>query len=121
MPGGGPFDQDDCLALDIAELLQALPKRVEKRAGIHAKNADKRQLGGRLCECGARPCRERKRDTGEDRSPPHSITTSARPSTVGGIARPSALAVLRLITGSYLAGAPINFPVLMSAAIQAAP
>src|SRR5215468_9401097 len=35
----------------------------------------------------------------------HSITSSARASTVGGISRPSALAVLRLITSSYLVGA----------------
>src|SRR5262249_30585314 len=36
----------------------------------------------------------------------YSITSSARPSTAGGITRPSALAVLRLITSSYLVGAP---------------
>src|SRR5262249_34029268 len=35
----------------------------------------------------------------------HSITSSARASTVGGSSRPSALAVLRLITSSYLVGA----------------
>ena len=34
----------------------------------------------------------------------HSITSSARASTDGGIVRPSALAVLRLITSSYLVG-----------------
>src|SRR6266536_2576978 len=34
----------------------------------------------------------------------HSITSSARASRVGGISRPSALAVLRLITSSYLVG-----------------
>src|SRR6266446_4708693 len=34
----------------------------------------------------------------------HSITMSARASTVGGISRPRALAVLRLITSSYLVG-----------------
>src|SRR5262245_2484249 len=37
--------------------------------------------------------------------PFHSITSSARASTVGGNSRPSALAVLRLITSSYLFGA----------------
>ena len=37
--------------------------------------------------------------------PPHSITSSARASSVGGTLRPSAFAVLRLITGSYLVGA----------------
>src|SRR5215813_11835474 len=35
----------------------------------------------------------------------HSITSSARASTDDGISRPSALAVLRLITSSYLVGA----------------
>src|SRR5262245_18772874 len=34
----------------------------------------------------------------------HSITSSARASSVGGTSRPSALAVLRLITNSYLVG-----------------
>jgi hypothetical protein len=38
-------------------------------------------------------------------SPPHSITSSARASNVGGTSRPSVLAVLRLITSSYLVGA----------------
>src|SRR5438132_10016828 len=33
-------------------------------------------------------------------APTHSITSSARPSNVGGIARPSAFAVLRLMTSS---------------------
>jgi hypothetical protein len=35
----------------------------------------------------------------------YSITSSARASSVGGTSRPSALAVLRLITSSYLVGA----------------
>src|SRR3954463_13230710 len=34
----------------------------------------------------------------------HSITSSARASKVGGISRPSALAVFRLIISSYLVG-----------------
>src|SRR6202022_4515587 len=37
--------------------------------------------------------------------PDHSITSSARASSVGGISRPSVLAVLRLITSSHLIGA----------------
>src|SRR5215471_6716475 len=36
---------------------------------------------------------------------PHSITSSARASSVGGTSRPRARAVLRLITSSYLVGA----------------
>ena len=35
----------------------------------------------------------------------HSITSSARASRVGGTSSPSALAVFRLITSSYLVGA----------------
>src|SRR6516164_4253427 len=37
--------------------------------------------------------------------PHHSITSSARASSVGGISRPSVLAVFRLITSLYLVGA----------------
>src|SRR5215475_2731514 len=39
------------------------------------------------------------------RNPGYSITSSARTSRVGGTSRPSALAVLRLMTSSYLVGA----------------
>ena len=40
----------------------------------------------------------------DERAALHSITSSARASRVGGISRPSALAVLRLIANSYLVG-----------------
>src|SRR5262249_3789203 len=40
-----------------------------------------------------------------ERAASHSIASSARASNVGGTSRPSALAVLRLITSSYLVGA----------------
>src|SRR3954447_24502141 len=58
-----------------------------------------------------RPSRER---TGHRRAPEHrddltpshhSMTSSARASSVGGTSRPRALAVLRLIASSYLVGA----------------
>src|SRR5215204_7028956 len=45
--------------------------------------------------------------TAEERkqfSPPHSITSSARARSVGGIVRPSALAVLKLMRNSNLVG-----------------
>src|SRR5215471_278608 len=41
----------------------------------------------------------------DERASLHSITSSARASSVGGTSRPSALAVLRLMTSSYLVGA----------------
>jgi hypothetical protein len=43
--------------------------------------------------------------TPQTRGRPYSITSSARASSVGGTSRPRALAVLRLITSSYLVGA----------------
>ena len=56
-------------------------------------------------------CRERPRampppaaEQRDEVAPPHSITSSARASSVGGTSRPSAVAVLRLSTSSYLVG-----------------
>ncbi len=40
--------------------------------------------------------------------PPHSITASARPSSVGGMVRPIDFAVLRLITNSNVVGCSIG-------------
>ena len=40
----------------------------------------------------------------DERAPVHSITSSARASSVGGMVRPSAFAVLRLIASSNLTG-----------------
>src|SRR5262249_4638421 len=53
----------------------------------------------------ARRERPRRRDAAEQSdklAPPHSITSSARASSVDGTSRPNALAVLRLMTNSYL-------------------
>jgi hypothetical protein len=54
---------------------------------------------------GERPSNHRTAESQDELAPPHSITSSARASTVAEISRPSALAVLRLITSSYLVGA----------------
>src|SRR5262249_41091070 len=51
-----------------------------------------------------RPCGRAREERDED-SPFHSITSSARASSVGGTVRPSALAALRLIANSKLVGA----------------
>ena len=57
-----------------------------------------------------RPRRERPSSRGpnerDELAPFHSITSSARASSVDGTSRPSAFAVLRLITSSYFVGAP---------------
>ena len=44
-------------------------------------------------------------EQGDEVASPHSITSSARASTVAGTSMPSALAVFMLITSSYLVGA----------------
>src|SRR5215468_10684225 len=48
-----------------------------------------------------RPC-SRAAEQSDERAPLHSITSSASASSVGGMSRPSAFAVLRLITNSNL-------------------
>src|SRR5215468_12197698 len=51
-----------------------------------------------------RPSRRRAADERDEVATPHSITSSASAKSLSGMARPSALAVLRLITSSYLVG-----------------
>src|SRR5262249_21759415 len=52
-----------------------------------------------------RPSRRRTAEQRDELAPPsHSITSSARASSVGGTSRPSALAVLRFTTISYFTG-----------------
>src|SRR5262249_7922106 len=91
----------------MARLLQPLSKRAQtlhvvlKRCG--AEEADHREC--RLL----RARRERPRGRAaeqryEHAAATHSITSSARASSVGGTSRPSALAVLRLMTSSYFGG-----------------
>src|SRR5215510_7527654 len=43
-------------------------------------------------------------EQGEELPPPHSMTSSARAKTTGGMVMPSAFAVLRLMTSSNLVG-----------------
>jgi hypothetical protein len=51
-----------------------------------------------------RPRRRRAAEEGDELATPHSITSSARASSVGGTSRPSAFAVLRLIKSSNFVG-----------------
>src|SRR5215472_7431619 len=52
-----------------------------------------------------RPRRSRAAEQRDELAPPHSITSSARASSVLGTIRSSALAVFKLISNSYLVGA----------------
>src|SRR6516162_5875399 len=58
----------------------------------------------RLCACCERQHNGGAAGKRDELAPPHSITSSARTTNDGGIERPSALAVLRLMTRSNLVG-----------------
>jgi hypothetical protein len=104
-----PEFDDDVLALDIAEFAKTLPELLQsrlRRDGRTAREkADPIDLPRRLRLDGERRGEEAERCTG-DECPPvhHSITWSARCRSDGGIVRPRALAVFRLMTSSYLLG-----------------
>src|SRR5262245_1311110 len=99
----------DChvLTLDIAGVFEALAKCAQPvRYGVGrpaVQKSDHRQR--RLL----RACRERPRDRRaaekrDELAAFHSITSSARAMRVGGTSRPSAFAVVRLMTRSNLVG-----------------
>src|SRR5262249_77638 len=88
-----------------AELSKALLKYGHAGAEIgiafrnrhqHADTTNSLRLLRACCE---RPCR-RAADQRDELAPFHSITSSARASSAGGISRPSGFAVLRLMTSS---------------------
>src|SRR5262245_17799049 len=95
------------LTLDEAGFLQALAKcaqtlgRPVRRCGVEEFNNRHRPL---LRPRRERPC-GRRAEQCDAVATFHSITSSARASSIGGTVRPSALAVFRLITNSYLVGA----------------
>src|SRR5262245_11021800 len=97
----------DVLAFHEAEVVQALAERRGEVRGVlwrpaaHESDHWQPRL---LRPCRERPRRRRAAEQRDEIAPPHSITSSARASRVGGTSRPSALAVLRLITSSNFVG-----------------
>src|SRR5262249_20827947 len=96
------------LTLDIACFLQALTKRAHhrrvcvRRCAVKKSNhRHRRLLRARRQRPRGRAAEQRDEIAALHRCN-HSITSSARASSVGGISRPSARAVLRLITSSNL-------------------
>src|SRR5262245_48768269 len=97
-----PILNREVLTFNEAHFGQALAKCISqkiestRRRAIEESDDRHRRL--------LRPCRERPRghrtEERDEVAPRHSITSSARASSVGGISRPSALALLRLITSS---------------------
>src|SRR6516225_5516457 len=97
----------DVLTLDKASLTQAAPERFHKwyvRSGRRAVEKSNHRHRRLLRPRRQRPRGRRAAEARDERAALHSITSSATASNVGGISRPSALAVLRLITSSYLVG-----------------
>ena len=70
---------------------------LQARRRGRAQEPDGRQLRRLLRARRERPRRRRAAEQRDELAPLHSITSSARASSVGGTSRPSALAVLRLI------------------------
>src|SRR5262249_46552021 len=95
------------LAIYVAGFLQSLAKRgcvegiplwrcaVEESDHRHRRLLRARREG---------PSGRRAAEQADERAPPHSITSSASASSLGGISRPSVFVVLRLITNSNLVG-----------------
>src|SRR5262245_18824937 len=98
------------LAFDVPAFADALPECGHKTCSVGGRRAaeepDYRHR--RLLRARRQRPRHRAAEQGDELAPlhlrGHSITSSARASSVGGTSRPSALAVLRLITSSYLVG-----------------
>src|SRR5262245_57481620 len=96
----------NALAFNEAAILQATPKRFYQMCRLFGRprtqeSNDRQRL---LRVHGDRPSR-RAAEQRDELAAPHSITSSARASSVGGTSRPSALAVFRLMTSWNLTGA----------------
>src|SRR5262249_15185527 len=108
-----PADVDEHVVADgPARLLHALNECDQAGlsfrvvgASVHQHADAPHSLARLLCTRRERPRRRRAASERNELAPPHSITSSARASSVSGTVRPSALAVLRLMTSSYLVGA----------------
>src|SRR5262245_49946188 len=104
----------DVLALNIAGFIKALTERSGTARGDFRRPGTYESDDWHHRLLPARSDRPRRRRAAEQRdelaTTDHSITSSARANSVGGTMRPIALAVLRLITNSYLVGCWIGRP-----------
>src|SRR5262249_7975265 len=101
----------DIAVLPPAEGFQSLPKRDDTRQhfgvvlGVSVQERDASHALALLRARRERPRYSRAAEQRDERAPlHHSITSSARPSSIGGTVRPIVLAVFRLITSSNLVG-----------------
>src|SRR5262249_54732491 len=102
------LDRDGAIR-DPAEFMQSLGKSGDqfafRRTRAQARESDGPQLARLLRARRKRPRRRRAAQQRDERAALHSITSSARASSVGGTSRPSARAVFRLMTSWNLTGA----------------
>src|SRR5262249_41952285 len=98
---------DNALALDVAEIAQPRPQRFHLARSRGSGGEMQIPDPSNLCRLRARRKRPHRRRAAEQRDELptlHSITSSARASTVAGTSRPSALAVLTFTISSNLVG-----------------
>src|SRR5262249_44630311 len=99
--------KDDVFSRLVAEFMQSCDEGLKQGRGLrdserynaYLANCTRCRLGSGYGGCSNRTCQ-----TGKKIPASHSITSSARASSVAGTSRPSALAVLRLISISNLVG-----------------
>src|SRR6516164_10734400 len=106
--GGPAVLHPHVAAIDPAQFLEPVQKSGETRKRFRIVRSDRHQHPDAAHPALLRPRRERPRrraaEKRNERATVHSITSSASASNLSGIWRPSALAVLRLITSSNLVG-----------------
>src|SRR5947199_10491652 len=99
--------EPEIAAVAPAEFAQPLPERLVPRLGLRAR--ERRQQTDHpnillLREGGQRQCKGRPAQRADQRPPVHSMTSSACASSNCGTVRPSAFAVVRLITSRKRVG-----------------
>src|SRR5262245_2724528 len=95
----------DILPFEIAVMTECLAKRSQRLWASDKKETDPSHPLALLRLRRERPRGRRAAEQRDERAADHSITLSARASSVGGTSRPSTFAVFRLITSSNLTGA----------------
>src|SRR5262245_41303926 len=104
LAGCEAVDNLEILPLDVTQIAQTLLQAVDRRPPLVRENTDAPHRVGLLRMRRDRPPCRGTAEQRDELAPPHSITSSARASTIGGISRPNAFAVLRLMTSSNWLG-----------------
>src|SRR5262249_49072675 len=99
----------DVPAFEITCLAETLQKRTQDRCCLAGRSrAQEPDHRHRLLRARQERPRGRAAEERDERAPPHSITSSARASSVAGTSRPRALAVFRLMRSSMVVGNSIG-------------